>query len=81
MNINSEYNEEDSLHDSIEAMNACMSVISNILIAPAMANDMLDKEQSEMLGVVADAFHIIAKKAHAYEKMLDNDDILPYTNN
>ena len=34
-----------------------------------------------MLETFADAFNIIAKKAHAYEKMLDNGEQLPYSNN
>ena len=80
MNINSEY-DKDGVRNSEEAMEACMSVISNILIEPAMANDLLDGEQAEMLGIIADAFSIIAGKARCYEKMLDNDTTSPYTNN
>lgn len=82
MNINPQYNQEGKLiNDASQAMNACMNVISDILIEPAMANNMLDDEQVEMLETVADAFNIIAKKAHAYEKMLDNGEQLPYSNN
>ena len=80
MNINSEY-DKDGVRNSEEAMDACMSVMYNILIEPAMANDLLDGEQAEMLEVVADAFSIIARKARCYEKMLDKDSISPYTNN
>jgi len=80
MNINSEY-DKDGVGNSEEAMDACMSVISNLLIEPAMANDLLDGEQAEMLGTVADALSIIAKKAYCYEKMLDTNNISPYTNN
>ena len=81
MNINSEYNEEDSLQDSIEAMAACMNAIKHILIIPAEENDLIDGKQAEMLGTIAEALAIIAKKAHAYEKMLDKDTTSPYTNN
>tara|TARA_B100001094_G_C18063131_1_gene736108 strand:- start:571 stop:813 length:243 start_codon:yes stop_codon:yes gene_type:complete len=80
MNINSEY-DKDGVGNSEEAMEACMSVLSNILIEPAIANDLLDGEQAEMLGTVADAFTIIARKARCYEKMLDKDNTSPYTNN
>ena len=80
MNINSEYN-KDSIANSEEAMEACMSVIYNILIDPADKLDMIDDEQAEMLGTIAEAFNIIARKARCYEKMLDNDTTSPYTNN
>jgi len=80
MNINPEY-DRDGVQNSEQAMEACMSVLSKILIEPAIANDLLDGEQAEMLGTIADAFAIIARKAYAYEKMLDNDTTSPYTNN
>ncbi len=80
MNINSEY-DKDGVGNSEEAMEACMGVLYNILIDPADKLDLIDDEQAEMLGVVADAFSIIAKKARCYEKMLDKDNISPYTNN
>ena len=70
MNINSEFNEDSSsLNNAVEAMDACMSVISDILIKPAMDRDELDLEQAEMLGTVAEALQTIAKKAYAFEKM------------
>ena len=80
MNINPEYN-EDSVANAQEAMAACMNAIKHILIIPAEANDLIDAEQAEMLGTIAEALTIIARKAHAYEKMLDNDTTSPYTNN
>lgn len=80
MNINSEY-DKDGVGNSEEAMEACMSVLYNILIDPADKLDLIDDEQAEMLGIVADAFSIIARKARCYEKMLDNDTTSPYTNN
>lgn len=80
MNINPEY-DKDGVRNSEEAMEACMSVLYKILIDPAMANDMLDEEQADMLGTVAEAFSIIARKARCYEKMLDNNNTSPYTNN
>ena len=80
MNINSEY-DKDEVGNSEEAMEACMSVISNLLIEPAMANDQLSADEAEVLGTVADALSIIAKKAYRYEKMLDTNNISPYTNN
>jgi len=72
MNINSEYNEDsDSLNNAVEAMDACMSAISDILIKPAMARDEIDLEQAQMLGTVAEALQTIAKKAYAFEKIED----------
>lgn len=80
MNINSEY-DKDGVGNSEKAMEACMSVISNLLIEPAIANDQLDADEAEVLGTVAEALSIIAKKAYCYEKMLDTNNTPPYTNN
>ena len=80
MNINPEYN-EDSVANAQEAMAACMNAIKHILIIPAEENDLIDGEQAKILGTIAEALTIIARKAHAYEKMLDNDTTSPYTNN
>lgn len=52
-----------------EAMCACMDQISNILIEPMMSMEMVSKEQAETLGLIANAFKIITKKAQAYEDM------------
>ena len=80
MNINPEYN-EDSVANAQEAMAACMNAIKHILIIPADAHDLIDDEQAKILGTIAEALTIIARKAHAYEKMLDSDTTSPYTNN
>ena len=81
MNINSEYDEEMSLENAQQAMDVCMSMINRILIEPAEENDLLTEDQVLNLGSVAMALQVIAKKAHAYEKMLDINNINPYTNN
>ena len=82
MNINREYSEDqEGITNAYEAMDACMDAISEILIEPAMERDEIDKDQAQLLGSVALALKVIAEKAYAYEKMIDNDDILPYTNN
>jgi hypothetical protein len=72
MNINSEFNKDSSSpFNAVEAMDSCMSVISDILIQPAMDREELDLEQSKMLSTVAEALQTIAKKAYAFEKMAD----------
>ena len=70
MNINSEYNKEgDGVYNAIEAMDACMSTISEILINPAVEKDEIDLEQAKILGTVSEALQTIAQKAYAFEKM------------
>ena len=52
-----------------DAMSACMDQIKEILIEPMISMDMVSEEQADTLGLIANALHIITRKAQAYEDM------------
>jgi hypothetical protein len=72
MKIEKEFEENHNINAS-EAMEACMGQISEILIEPMMEMEMINKEQQMTLGLIAEAFYIITRKAQAYEKMQEGN--------
>jgi hypothetical protein len=69
MRIEKDYESNEEIITSQDAMSACMDQISDILIEPMLSMDMISKEQSEVLGLIATSFRILAEKAQAYEDM------------
>ena len=72
MRIEKDFQENHDINAS-DAMGACMEQISEILIEPMMDMDMIDEEQQMTLGLIANAFMIITRKAQAYEDMQQGD--------
>ena len=72
MRIEKDFQENHDINAS-DAMGACMEQISEILIEPMMDMDMIDEEQQMTLGLIANAFMIITRKAQAYEDMQKGD--------
>ena len=72
MRIEKDFQENHDINAS-DAMGACMEQISEILIEPMMDMDMIDEEQQLPLGLIANAFMIITRKAQAYEDMQKGD--------
>ena len=68
MNINPEYSSDDELCAN-DIMAKGMSMISKMLIEPALEQGNLDEESQSLLGLVGVSFKIIAEKATAYEMM------------
>lgn len=69
MRIEKDYESNHEITSSQDAMSACMDQISEILIEPMLSLDMISEEQSEVLGLIATSFKILADKAQAYEDM------------
>ena len=69
MRIEKDYESNEEITTSQDAMSACMDQISEILIEPMLSMDMINKEQQEVLGLIATSFRILADKAQAYEDM------------
>ncbi|MGI9357908.1 MAG: hypothetical protein ACR2ON_00725 [Paracoccaceae bacterium] len=61
--------EENHDINAEDAMSACMDQITEILIEPMISMDMVSEKQAETLGLIANALHIITRKAQAYEDM------------
>jgi len=59
-----------------EAMDACMGAISDILLFPALDEERLNSDESEVLAIIGGALKTIAKKAQAYEDIYEKG-VLP----
>jgi len=67
MKINREHEfKEHEVTDAVEANEACMSVIYEMLIEP---NSELDENDHMVLGVIGATFQDIAKKAYQFEQI------------
>lgn len=72
MRIEKDFQENHNINAE-DAMSACMDQITEILIEPMISMDMVSEEQAETLGLIANALHIITRKAQAYEDMQNGD--------
>ena len=77
------YSEEipESALNAKQAMNVCMSYLWENVIEPSTDQGIIGQEDCEMIKKVGDTLKIIATKAYAYEKMLDNNEQFPYNPN
>ena len=77
MNIRKEHlNIDDSSEGAEVIMDACMGAISEILMLPAIDEDLLTKEDADVLTIVGGVLKTIAKKAQAYEDIFEKG-VLP----
>ena len=59
--------------DSLQASELAMSFINDNLIQPMIEQDLLDDSQLRMLGTIGGALKVLAQKAHAYERLYENN--------
>tara|TARA_R110000765_G_scaffold340722_1_gene430788 strand:- start:511 stop:759 length:249 start_codon:yes stop_codon:yes gene_type:complete len=69
-------NIDDSSEGAEVIMDACMGAISEILMLPAMDDNLLTEEDANVLTLVGEVLKTIAKKAQAYEDVYEKG-ILP----
>ena len=68
MNINPEHQPELNLNAET-AMEMCMDALFDMVITPAIKNDLINDEEEMMLGAIGLALKAIAEKARAYEEL------------
>jgi hypothetical protein len=59
--------------DSLQASELAMAFINDNLIQPLIQRDLLDDDQLRMLAVVGGALKALSQKAHAYERLYENN--------
>jgi len=59
--------------DALEANKLAMAFIHDKLIEPMEQNNLLDDSQLRMLGTIGGALKVLAQKAHAYERLYENN--------
>jgi hypothetical protein len=59
--------------DSLEASQLAMAFINDNLIQPLIKRNLLDDDQLRMLGAVGGALKAVSEKAHAYERLYENN--------
>jgi len=59
--------------DSLQASELAMAFINDNLIQPMIEQDLLDDSQLRMLGTIGGALKVLAQKAHAYERLYENN--------
>ena len=59
--------------DSLQASELAMAFINDNLIEPMIERDLLDDAQLRMLGTIGGALKVLAQKAHAYERLYENN--------
>lgn len=59
--------------DSLQANELAMAFINDNLIEPMIERDLLDNDQLRMLGTIGGALKVLAQKAHAYERLYENN--------
>jgi hypothetical protein len=59
--------------DSLQASELAMAFINDNLIEPMIERDLLDNDQLRMLGTIGGALKVLAQKAHAYERLYENN--------
>jgi hypothetical protein len=59
--------------DSLQASELAMAFINDNLIQPLVERDLLDDSQLRMLGTIGGALKVLAQKAHAYERLYENN--------
>lgn len=74
-------NSEETPLNAEEATKICMSLIHEILICPAMENDLIDSEDYEALLQIGQTLRFVAKKALIYETMEEQDNGMTFGRN
>jgi len=59
--------------DSLQASELAMAFIHDNLIDPMIERNLLDDSQLRMLGTIGGAIKVLAQKAHAYERLYENN--------
>ena len=59
--------------DSLQASELAMAFINDNLIQPLVERDLLDDDQMRLLGTIGGALKVLAQKAHAYERLYENN--------
>lgn len=59
--------------DSLQASELAMAFINDNLIQPLVKRDLLNDDQLSMLATVGGALKVLAQKAHAYERLFENN--------
>ena len=59
--------------DSLQASELAMAFINDNLIEPLVERNLLDDDQLRLLGAVGGALKALAQKAHAYERLYENN--------
>ena len=59
--------------DSLQASELAMAFINDNLIEPLVERNLLDDDQLRLLGTVGGAIKVLAQKAHAYERLYENN--------
>jgi len=81
MRINNPHHLQVQDLDSLQASELTMAFINDNLIQPMIERDLLDNDQLSMLGVVGGALKVLAQKAHAYERLYENNTDASQLNN
>ena len=72
MNINQDYSSDDSFETAIDAMEHSMGYLFEKFINPKQAE--LDQDDNMLLAIMGVTFKEIARRADAYDQMLNNSD-------
>jgi hypothetical protein len=59
--------------DSLRASELSMAFINDNLIQPMIKRNLLDDSQLRMLDTIGNALKVLAQKAHAYERLYENN--------
>ena len=73
MRINDPHHLQVQDIDSLQASELAMAFINDNLIQPMIEQDLLDDSQLRMLGTIGGALKVLAQKAHAYERLYENN--------
>ena len=71
----------EEIPNSKEAMSLCMSYLWENVIEPSSKEGLISLKNYDMIKEIGHALTIIGEKAHAYEKMIDNNEHFPYNPN
>jgi hypothetical protein len=74
-------NSEETPLNAEEATKICMGMIYEMLISPAMENDLIDSEDYEALQEIGQTLRFVAQKALIYEKMKEQGDDITFGRN
>ena len=72
MNINQDYSSDDSFETAIDAMEHSMGWLFETFIEPKQGE--IDEDQTMLLAIMGITLKEIARRADAYDQMLNNSD-------
>lgn len=73
MRLNDQNHTQVSDIDSLRASELSMAFINDNLIQPMIKRNLLDDSQLRMLDTIGNALKVLAQKAHAYERLYENN--------